>query len=141
MLGFPEHDFDDGQAGLAGVLVDEPGDVLGRRVAVHHEDALAVLQEHGQDRVVTAEQHVVIQVLVDPLLHGLLDVAEIDEHPSRVELRALESDDCTAVVPVQMTAFSVVVEQAVAVTKLDLARDSKHDGLWLVSLASPEVIG
>jgi hypothetical protein len=29
-------------------------------------------------------------------------------------------------VPVQMPAFSIVIEQPVAITKLDLARDSKH---------------
>ena len=81
----------------------------------------------GQDRVVAAKQHVVIQVVVDPLLDGLLDVAKIDQHASRVEIRALEGDDGTAVVPMKVTAFAVVVEQPVAVAKLDLARDSKHD--------------
>ena len=64
---------------------DQAGDVLGRRVDLHHEDPLALGLEEGQDRVVVAEQHVVVQVLVDPALHGLLDVAEVDQHPPTVQ--------------------------------------------------------
>src|SRR4051794_8777324 len=76
LLGLPEHDLDDRQSGLDGPLIDEAGDILGGRVLVHDEDALAVLPEDGEDRVVAPQQHVVIEVVVDPALDLGLDLDE-----------------------------------------------------------------
>ncbi len=42
--------------------------------------ALATFLEQRQDRIVAAEEHVVIQVVINPLLHGFFDIAEVDEH-------------------------------------------------------------
>ena len=67
VIGLPEDDFHDGQAGFLGPFEDEPGDVFGRRVLIHDEDALAPLAQDGQQRIIAAEQQVVIQVLVDPV--------------------------------------------------------------------------
>ena len=62
----PEATSTTGRPARGRLVEDQPGDVLGRRVDVHHEDRLALRLEDRQDRVVAAEQHVVVEVLVDP---------------------------------------------------------------------------
>jgi len=63
----------------------------------------------------------VIQIVVDPLLNLPLDLGEIDQHAPGVELRALQRDHRTTIVSVEMTALAVVVQQAVAIAKLDFS--------------------
>ena len=128
MLGFPEQDLDDRQARLPGVFIDQPRDVLGRRVAVHLEYALTTFSQQGQEWIVATQQHVMVKMIVDPVLDLPLDLGEIDQHAARIELRALQGDHGTAGVPMQMTALALVIQQAMTITKLDLARHSKHDG-------------
>ena len=110
MLGFPEQHLDDRQACLPGVLIDQAGDILGRRVAVHLEYALATFSQQGQEWIVATQQHVVVKVIVDPVLDLPLDLGEIDQHAPRVELRTLQRDHGTAGVPMQMTALALVIQ-------------------------------
>jgi hypothetical protein len=109
MLGFPEHDFDHRKTTLPGVFKDQPGDILRCRIAVHHENTLSALTEHRQEGIVLAQQHVVIQVFVNPLLDRPLDIGEIDQHPPLIELRSLQGNHRTAIVTVEMTTLAVIV--------------------------------
>jgi hypothetical protein len=128
MLGFPEQNLDDRQACLPGSLVNQPRDILSRRVAFHLEYALTAFAQQGQEWIVATQEHVVVKVFVDPKLNLPPDLGEIDQHPACIELRTLQGDHRTAGVTVQMTAFALVIQQAMTITKLDLARHSKHDG-------------
>src|SRR5271157_2934440 len=128
VLGLPEQNFDNWQTGVTGLLVDEPGDVLRRRVRLHHEDSLPALTEQRQQGIVAAEQHVVVQVLIDPALNLLLDLAEIDQYSPLIQLGALQGNQGPAVMTVEMAALALVVHQTVPVTEMDLAGDSKHRG-------------
>src|SRR5437016_6750719 len=83
----PQLHFDDGEALLGRDLEEQPGDVLGRRVDVHHVERLALLAEQGEYRVVLVQQHLVVEVLVDPAADGALEAAEIEDHAQRVERR------------------------------------------------------
>jgi len=138
MLCLPEHDFDDRQTGFLGMLIDQAGDVLRRGVAVHHENSLTVLPQRGQDGVVPAQKHGVIQIVVDPLLNLPLDLREIDQHAPRVKFRALQRDHSTTIVSVQMTALAIVIQQAVAVAKINFSCDSEH--FVRMALSSPPLI-
>ena len=109
MLCFPEQYLDDRQAGLPGVFIDQPCDVLGRRIAVHLENAFAAFSQQGQERIVTTQQHVVVKVILDPVLDLSLDLGEIDQHPAFIELGALHCDHRTARVSMQMTALALVI--------------------------------
>jgi hypothetical protein len=111
---------------LLGLQVDELGDAL--RCRVHIEQIIGFLQllKRRQDRVVFMQDHLVIEVVVDPRLHHPFDLAEIDDHAQRIELIALNSNDRRAIVPVQMPAFAAVIQQAMTVTKVDFASNSMH---------------
>src|SRR5262249_51855065 len=60
------------------------------------------------------------------LLDGLLDVAEVDQHAPGVEMVPRQGDDRATVVAVKVAALSIVVQEPMAVAKVDLAGDSKH---------------
>src|SRR5262249_52902387 len=85
---------------------DELGDVLSRRVYVHDEQRLALLLEKGQSGIILVQQHLVIEMLVDPAADDALDLGEIADHAEIVEIRRRQRDDGAAVVPVQMTALA-----------------------------------
>ena len=110
MLGFPEQHFDDRQACLPGVLIDQAGDILGRRVAVHLKYALTTFSQQWQEWIVATQQHVMVKVIVDPVLDAPLDLDEIHQHAPRVQFRTLQGDHSTAGVPMQMTALALVIQ-------------------------------
>ena len=92
MFGLPENDFHDGQAGFPGPLKDQAGDVFGRGIVIHDEDTLIVGEEDGKQGILAAKQQIVVQVLVDPFLDLLLDLAEVHQHAAPIEPGALERD-------------------------------------------------
>ena len=79
--------------------------------------------------IVVAQDHLVIQLAIDPALDDALDVGEIGDHVALVEpVRAhVHLDD--GVVSVRMLADAVVVEQAMAVAEVDALGDEVHDAL------------
>jgi hypothetical protein len=72
------------------------------------------------------EDHLVIEVPVDPPLDHALDVAEVDDHVAVVERIGADLDLRDRVVAVRMLADAVVVEQAVPVAEVDPLRDRVH---------------
>ena len=72
------------------------------------------------------DQHTVIQFLVDPALHHVLDVAEVADHVAMVQRVGPDLDFRHCIVPVRMLADAVVVEQAVAVTEVNAFGDGIH---------------
>ena len=74
------------------------------------------------------QQHFVIERLVDPRAHDILDLRKVHDHAEAVELGRFERNDGPAVVAVQVPAFAVVVQQPVAVAKADFAGHTVHIG-------------
>ena len=75
--GFPQADFHNGKAIIPGIIEDDAGDVLCRRVRVEKKKRLSQFQEHGDDRVVAVKDHTMIEVFVNPLADNAFDVGKI----------------------------------------------------------------
>ena len=76
------------------------------------------------------QDHPVIQLIVNPTVHHALDVTKVEHHAAVVERRRFERNDHAAVVPMQVLALAIVIEQAMAVTKVDLTSDAKHEKIF-----------
>ncbi len=77
-------------------------------------------------RIVLMECHPVIEVVVDPSAEGSLDVAEIGEHTSIIEVLPFDGDDGSSIMTVKESAFAVVVDEAVPVAESEFLGDPKH---------------
>ena len=82
--------------------------------------------ERLDERVVVAQDHLVIQLAVDPALDEALDVGEIGDHVALVELIGADVDFDDGIVAVRVLADAVVVEQPVTVAEVDALRDEIH---------------
>src|SRR5436190_2485705 len=120
---FPDLDAHHRQALAGGVLEDQARDPFDGRVALEQVDRLAELLERLDQRIVLAQDHLVIELAVDPAFHDPLDVAEVADHVARVEAARAHLDLGHRVVAVRMLADAVVVEEAVAVAELDALRN------------------
>ena len=83
------------------------------------------LQRRDQ-RIVVPQQHLVIELAIDPALDDAFDVAEIADHVAVVERAGAHLDFGDRVVAVRMLADAVVVEQPVAVAEIDALGDGIH---------------
>ena len=92
---------------------------LDRRIAVEEVDRLAERLERRDQRIVMPQQHLVIELLVDPALDDALDVAEVADHVAVVERAGADLDLGGGIVPVRMLADAVVVQQPMAVAEFD----------------------
>ena len=88
---------------------------------------LAQLSEDRDDRIGFVQDHAVVEIVINPARHLLFDVGKIDDHPAMIELRSFEHNHSFAVVPVQMLALAIVVQQPMAVTKVNFSGHSKHE--------------
>ncbi len=75
------------------------------------------------ERVVVAQDHLVIELPIDPAFHDPLDVAEVAHHVAVVERAGAHFDFGRCVVAVRMLADAVVVEQPMAVAEVDAFGD------------------
>lgn len=105
-----------------GIIINKLGNGLGCGIALQDEARLIELLQNFQHGIVFAEQHFVIQFLVNPGLHDLVDVSEINYHASVVELLRHDFDFDFAVVPVKMLALAVVVDETMPIAKMDFFR-------------------
>ena len=71
-----------------------------------------------------------IQFPVDPRLDDPLDIGEVADHVTAVERARPHFDLSQRIVPVRMLADTVVVEQAVSVTEVDVFGDGIHLVIW-----------
>ena len=75
----------------------------------------------GQDRLA-----VVVEMVVDPAVDRSLDLRKIQHHAAIVKPRCLEGDAHPAVVPVQMPALALVMQEPMAVAEVDFSGNSEH---------------
>ena len=83
-----------------------------------------MLVKHGDQGILPMQEHLVIQFGIDPGLDHLVDIAEIHDHAPVVQVLADNLHFNPAVVTVEMTTLSLVVEQAMAVAEIDVLGDS-----------------
>src|SRR5690348_10424303 len=114
---FPEPGFNDRETMIGGEIVNQLGDILGRRVGIHQEHWFAKLFQYGDRRIIAVQDHAMIEIVVDPTADHALDVAEIEHHAAMIKLLGLNDNHRPAVVAVQVTALSLVVQQSMAVTE------------------------
>ena len=100
-------------------LEDQPGDALDRRVALEQVHRLAKRLERFDERIIAPQDHLVIELAIDPPFDDSLDVAEVHHHVAVVETVGADVDLDRRVVSVRVLAHAVIVEQPVAVTELD----------------------
>ena len=108
------------------MIEDQPRNPLDGRIAVDDEDRFAELLERRDERVVVTEDHLVIELAIDPALDDPLDVAEVADHVAVVERVGAHLDLRRGVVAVRVLADAVVVEQPVAVAEVDFLGDRVH---------------
>ena len=123
---FPENNAHDGESSAQGFFKYQASNRFRRGVLVHEETGLALILEERNGRIVLAQDHAMIQILVDPLFHHALDFTEIDNHGALIEAFPFKLDFDSAVMTVKKSAFAIVVEQAVPVTKIDFLGDAIH---------------
>src|SRR5690606_37570879 len=116
----PKPGFDDRKALRGREVEDELGDVFGRGVEIDEVERFAQLFQGRHRRVVAPQNHAVVEIFVDPAAHHSFDVGKIEHHAAPVELGGLDYNYGPPAVAMQMAAFSLVVEQAVAIAKIDL---------------------
>src|SRR5215471_5728128 len=114
---FPHLDAHDGKPLLRRLVEDQPRDAFDRGIAVNDKHRLAQVAQRFDQRIVVAQQHLVIELAIDPPLHDPLNIAEVAYHVPLVELTGAHFDFSDRVVPVRVLADAVVVEQAVAVAE------------------------
>src|SRR5262249_34365221 len=128
VLRLPELYLDHGESLARGKVEDQPGDVLRRRADVEHEDRVARLAQKRQHGVVAVQQHLVVELGVDPAADDALEQREVEHHAQRVEAVGGERDGGAAVVAVQVAALALVLQEPVAVAERQLARHAGHGG-------------
>src|SRR5882672_10256048 len=123
---FPDGHANDRQSVLRRLVEDQPRNALDRRVAVDDVNRLAQRLQRRDERIVLAQDHLVVELAVDPPLDYALDIAEIADHVAVVERPGPHFDLGHRVVAVGMLADAVVVEQPVAVAEIYPFRDGVH---------------
>src|SRR5262249_45553017 len=90
--------------------------------------------QDGDERIAGLEDEAVVEGLVEPAADHTLQDGEIDHHALSVQGRSFEGDENPAIVPVQVPALALVLEQAVAIAERQLARHPEHDLLSFLPL-------
>lgn len=76
----PELDLQHAKAGLGSDLVQRFRQILGRGVSIEQQNGLMMLPQDGHHGIVAVQDHVMIEILIDPVADGLFDVPEIGQH-------------------------------------------------------------
>lgn len=125
---FPQPRFHNRKAAGHREFVDQLGDILCGWIVFHQKQRFAKSLQHLNHRITLAKQHPVIEILVNPACNHAFEVRKIEDHPAIIERWRFERNDDSPVMPVQMFAFAIVIQQTMAVTKVDLTRNAKHGG-------------
>ena len=97
--------------------------MLHRGIALDDEHRLAEPLQRSHQRIVFAQDHLVIELFINPSLHDTLDVAEVADHVAIVERAGSHFNLGNGVVAMRVLADAVIIEQAVAVAELNFLRD------------------
>ncbi len=111
------------------LVENQLGDPLHGGIAIEEIHRLAQLLQRRHERIVVPQQHLVIELGVDPSLHDSLDVAEIADHVAVVERAGAHFDLGRRVVTVRVLAHAVIVQQPVPVAEFDALGDGIHWGI------------
>ena len=95
-------------------------------IALEQIHRLAKRAERRHERIVLTQDHLVIELAIDPPFDHALDVAEVDDHIALVEAIRPDLDLHGGVVPVRVFAHAVVIEQPVTVTEVDAFGNEIH---------------
>src|SRR6185436_1721432 len=79
-----------------------------------------------EDRIIAVKNHLVIELLINPDLHGSFDVAEVDNHAAFVEMVTFHRNQGPAIVAVEEATLAVVIKQPVAVAEINFASNAVH---------------
>ena len=115
------------QSLLARHVIDQSRDPFHGRIAVNDEDWFAEGLQRFHERIIVSQDHLVIELAVNPPLDDPLDVAEIHHHIPCVQRIGAHLDLGDRVVAVRMLADAVVVEQPMAVAEVDALGDGVYD--------------
>jgi hypothetical protein len=74
------------------------------------------------------QEHPVIERPVDPGLKNILDLGKIAHHAPGVQRLGADLHLDFAVVAMKIAAFSVVIQQPVAVAEMNFLRHLEHEG-------------
>ena len=124
--GFPEIDPDDGKPGLEGELKNQPGDILCCWIVVEQENRLLHFLENRYHRIGAIEDHTMVKVVINPAGDDFLDIRKIEYHSPFIQRFGSNLDHGTAIMAVEKTAFPVVIQQAVAVAKINFTGNVVH---------------
>ena len=91
-----------GEAEGLGLFVDEAGQVFGGGVVVDQVGVLAEGLDGLGEGVVAAQDHAMVQILIDPGLHAAADVAKVGDHSHFVERVGGQADFDASVVAVRL---------------------------------------
>jgi hypothetical protein len=67
-----------------------------------------------------------IEIVIDPTADDLFDLRKIEDHAAAVEGGGFQHNHRPPVVPVQVPAFALVIEQPMPVTEIDFTSNAKH---------------
>ena len=111
------------------MVKDEARDPFDGWVTIDDEDRLAQLLQRLDQRIIVTEDHLVIELAIDPLLDDQFDVAEITDHVPRIERVGPNFDFGNGVVAMGMFACAIVVEETMAVAEIYALGDRIHGQL------------
>ena len=120
---------DDRKALFRSEFKNEFGDVFRRRVVVNQTKRLAEFLKRGNGRVIAAQNHAVVQLIINPTTHNTFNVGEVEHHAAVIQRSTFQHNHSPTVVTVQVSALAVVIHQSVAVAEIDFPCDTKHKTL------------
>src|SRR6187431_425937 len=119
---------------LARFVENQLRDALRGGIAVEQVHRLAHLLQRSNERIVLPQDHLVIELLIDPALDDAFDVAEVSDHVAAVESGGPDMDLDNRVVPVRVLAHAVVIHQSMAVAELDPLGHGVHRPVMLSAM-------
>ena len=127
LRGLPEINLRYWKPLLVREVIDEPGNVLGCWVAINQVERLPQFLQRGHGWIVSMKDHAMIQGVVNPSTDNSLNVGKVDHHAPLIETIGGKRNHGPTIVTVEEAALSVVIQQTMSVTKIDLSCNSKHD--------------
>lgn len=121
--------FQDGKSFFRSMFINQPRDSFRGRIGIDDIDWFSQRAKHWQRGVLLAENHAVIEILINPAANFAFDIVKVEQHPPIVELCSLQDNHGTAIMAMQITALSLVIQQAMAVTEFNFLCNAIHEEL------------
>jgi hypothetical protein len=115
-----------------GILEDKLGDRFSCGVLVQQKTRLSRFLEPLRQRIIVAQEHAMIERLINPALHDTLDIAEIDHHAQGIKAFRRQVDGDFAIMAMRHATLPLIVHQPVAVAEVEIFRNFVHDRPYLL---------